>query len=142
LEGVTPIGQAQNFKLNKLLRITEDIAPNITLHYVYCENLEFKLKMSTAKSALELPLEKLLSKSSVFNYAGHSVDQVEQLILQNEAELNRERSSDQLNFLSRVGIATVIVILMFLYFCFCKKCKCWKSWIDHNCCGRICIHQR
>jgi hypothetical protein len=121
--------------------VYKDIAPNITLHYVCCEHLEFKLKTSTVKSALELPLEKLLSQSSVIKYVGHSVDQVEQLILQNEAELNRGRSSDQLNFLSRVGIATVIVILMLLYFCFCKKCKCWKRWLDHNFCGRICIRQ-
>ena len=82
--------------------------------------------MRKVKSALELPLEKLLSQSSLFKYAGrgHSLDQVMKLIHQNEAELNREHSLSQLNFLSHVGIATVVLILMLLFWWFCKKCKC------------------
>jgi hypothetical protein len=70
--------------------------------------------MRKVKSALELTLEKLLSQSGLFKYAGHSVHQVVKLILQNEAELNRERSLNQLNFLSHVGIATLVIILMLL----------------------------
>jgi hypothetical protein len=72
--------------------------------------------MRKVRSALELPLEKVLSKYSLFKYAGrgHSVHQVVKLIHQNEAELNREHSSSQLNFLSHVGIATVVVNLMLL----------------------------
>lgn len=80
--------------------------------------------MRKIKSALELPLEKLLSHSSFFKYAGHSFDQLVKLILQNEADLKRERSLNQLNFVSHVGIATIFVILMLLFFWFCKKCKC------------------
>jgi len=64
--------------------------------------------MRKVKSALELLLEKLLSQSSLFKYAGYFVDQVVQLILQNEAELKRERSLNQLNFLSHVRIAYVV----------------------------------
>jgi hypothetical protein len=63
-----------------------------------------------------------------------------QLIPQNEAELSRERSLNELNFLSYGGIATIIVIWMF-YCCFCKKTKCWEMWVGGNCCGRTCIRQ-
>jgi len=45
----------------------------------------------------------LLSRYSMFQYAGHSVDQVEKLILQNVAELGRERRINQWNFLYVIG---------------------------------------
>lgn len=82
--------------------------------------------MRKVKSALELPQVKLLRQSSLFKYAGrgYSVDQVVKLIHQNQAELNRKRSSSQLNFLSHVEIAKVVVILTLLCWWFYKKCKC------------------
>jgi hypothetical protein len=52
--------------------------------------------MRKVKSALELALEKLLSHSNLFKYAGHSVDQVVKLILQKETEFNREHRLYQL----------------------------------------------
>ena len=59
-------------------------------------------------------MEKLWSQSSLFKYDGHSVDQEMKLTLENEAELDRERSLNQLNFLSHVGIATLVLILKLL----------------------------
>jgi hypothetical protein len=58
-----------------------------------------------------------------------------------EADLSRGRRLIQLNFLSGVGITTVVVTLLLLCCCVCKKCKCWKGWMDRDCCGQICNAQ-
>ena len=78
----------------------------------------------------ELSLKNIYGHSK---YAGHSLDQVEKLILQTEAELTREHRLNQLNFMSYVGIITMVVVLLLLS-CFCKKCNLWKMWMNDDWC--------
>jgi hypothetical protein len=85
-------------------RIDTDIVPDITLQYDCCKHLGSKLKLNTFKGTSELPLKNLHSHSNTFKYASHSIDKVEKLIHQNTAELRRESSLTQLNFLSYVGM--------------------------------------
>jgi hypothetical protein len=120
-------------------RTDKDIVPEVTLQYDCCEHLGSKLKLYIVKGTTKLPLKNLHSHSNAFKYAGRSTDKVERLILHSEAELRRENSLNQLNFLSYIGIATIVVILLLC--CFYKKCIYWKRWMNDDCCGRICIRQ-
>jgi hypothetical protein len=76
-----------------------------------------------------------------FNYASHSVDQVEQLIIQNKADFNTDHKIDHLKFLSYLGIATMVTMILLICCCFCKKCNLLRRLLDDDCCGRICIRQ-
>jgi hypothetical protein len=85
-------------------RTDKDFIPNVTMHYDSCEHLGFKLKLDAIKLLPEVPLKNVFGHSNAFKYASHSVDQVEQLIIQNEAELNRVIKSISLySFLPRDG---------------------------------------
>jgi hypothetical protein len=46
------------------------------------------VKLDAIKLISEVSLKNILVHSNAFKYASHSVDQVERLIIQNEAELN------------------------------------------------------
>jgi hypothetical protein len=70
-----------------------------------------------------------------------TVDQVEKLIIQNEAELNTDRKINNLRFLSCLGMATMVVILLLICCCLHKKFKLLRSFLDDDCCGGICICQ-
>jgi hypothetical protein len=71
-------------------RTDKDFIPNVTMHCDCCEHLGSKLKLDTMKLIPEVLLKNILGHWNAFKYAGHSVDQVEGLIIQNEAELNRD----------------------------------------------------
>jgi hypothetical protein len=89
----------------------------------------------------EVPLKNILGHSNAFRHASHSVDQVERLIIQNEAELNRDHKIDHLRFLSYVGMATMVAIVLLICCCFCKRCNFLRRSLGDDCCGRICIRQ-
>jgi hypothetical protein len=72
----------------------------------------------------KVPLKNILGHSNAFRYSSHSVDQVERLIIQNEAELNIE------------------TIFLLICCCFYKKCNFLRRSLDDNCCGRICIRKK
>jgi hypothetical protein len=61
-------------------RTDKNFIPNVTMHYDCCEHLGSKLMLNTMK------LKNILGHSNAFKYAGHSVDQVERLIIHNEAD--------------------------------------------------------
>jgi hypothetical protein len=88
-----------------------------------------------------LTLINILGHSNAYKYASLSVDQVEWLIIQNEAELKRDHKIDHSRFLSYLGMATVVDMLLLIYCCFCKKCKLFRRSLNDDCCGRICIRQ-
>jgi hypothetical protein len=71
----------------------------------------------------------------------HSVDQVERLMIQNEAELNRDHKIYHLIFLSYLGMAVMVALGLLICCCFCKKCNLLRRFLNDDCCGRICIRQ-
>jgi hypothetical protein len=81
----------------------------------------------------EVLLKNILCHLKVFKYASHSADQVEKLIIQNEAELNRDNKIDPLRFLSYVGMAAMVAILLLICYCFCKKCNLLRRFLDDYC---------
>jgi hypothetical protein len=122
-------------------RTDKDFIPNVTLHYDCCEHLGSTLKLDTTKLIPEIPLKNILGHLNAFKYASHSVDQVEKLIIQGEAELDRDHKIDHLRFLSYVGMATIVAILLLICCCCCRKCNLFRRFLDDDCCGRICIRQ-
>ncbi|PNF43974.1 hypothetical protein B7P43_G00917 [Cryptotermes secundus] len=122
-------------------RTDKDFIPSVTLHYDCCEHLGSRVKLDTMKFIPDVPLKNILGHSNAFKYASHSVDQVEQLIIQNEAELNRDHKIDHLKFLSYLGITIMVVMMLLICCCFCKRCNFLKRFLDDDCCGRICIRQ-
>jgi hypothetical protein len=93
------------------------------MHYDCCEHLGSRVMLDTTKLIPEVPLKNILGHLKAFKYASRSVDHVEGLIIQNEAELNRGDKIDQLRFLSYVRLAAVAAITLLLCCCFCKKCN-------------------
>jgi hypothetical protein len=123
-------------------RTDKDSVPNTTLNYDCCKHLGPQLKLNEIKLISELPLKNILGHLNAFKYAGHSVDEVEKLILQNEAELNRDHRVNNLKFLSYVGMVAIVAILLLFCCCLCKKnCNTWKKCMNGDCCGKICIRQ-
>jgi hypothetical protein len=86
LRSTTKLQTQINFTSN---RTDKDYMPNVTIHYDCCEHLGSKLKLDTIKLIPEVSLKNILSHSNAFKYASHSVDQVERLITQNEAEVEQ-----------------------------------------------------
>jgi hypothetical protein len=112
------------------------------MHYDCCEHLGSKLKLDTIKLIPEVSLKSILGHLNVFKYARHSVDQVEWLIIQNKAELNRDHKIDHLRFLSYLGMATMVAMGLLICCCFCKKCNLLRMFLGDDCCGRICIRHK
>lgn len=94
-----------------------DFIPNIRIYYDFCEHLGFTLKLDTTKLIHELPLKNILGHLNWFKHASESVDQVQKLMIQNEAELNRDHKIDHIKFLSYAVMATMVAILSLIY-CF------------------------
>jgi hypothetical protein len=136
-------GQPQNYRPKLVSQITgpiRSLSPTC-LHYDCCEHLGSKLKLDAIKLLPELPLKNVFVHSNAFKYASHSVDQVERIIIQNEAEFNEDHKIDHLIFLSYLGMATMVALGLLIYCCFCKKYNLLRKFLDDDCCGRICISQ-
>jgi hypothetical protein len=85
------------------------------MHCDCCEHLGWRVKLDRIKLIPEVTPKNVLGHLNAFKYASHSADHVKRLIIQNEAELNRDDKIDHLRFLSYLGMATMVAMTLFLF---------------------------
>jgi hypothetical protein len=79
-------------------RIDKDFIPNVTINYDCCEHLGYRLKLDTRELSPEVTLKNTSGNLNAFRYPSHSVDQVQKLIIHDEAHLNKDHKIDHLIF--------------------------------------------
>jgi hypothetical protein len=105
--------------------------------YNCCEQLGSRLKLDETELLPEVTLKITLEHLNAFRYLSRFVDQVQRLIIHNEAELNKGHKINRLSFLYYLGVRTMVAIMSLI----CKKCNLFGRFLDGGCCCRVCIRQ-
>jgi hypothetical protein len=116
----------------------KDIIPPLSLDYDCCglERKSTKLK----DILLGMPMKNIVNHLQDLRLASHKVEEVDKLIAEQEWKIKQSKFDYHISFLSYVGIATVLFMIIFCYCCCKRKFPNFAKWLkDNNPCTTIVI---
>ena len=100
-------------------RTSKDFIPPMTLECKCCGSIYKNLKLYELR--LHIPLRSVAGSLDDLRIAGHKVENIEKLILEQEWKVKHSTFDSHLSFLSYVGMAMTDLTLICLCYCCCSK---------------------